>query len=429
MTTAADIPARAGLWRHGDFLRLWAAQAVSDFGARITREGLPLAAVLTIHARPAQLGVLAALSIAPQLIVGLTAGGLVDRSRRRGLMIASDMVRATVVATVPLAAWMGWLTIAQLYAAALVVGAASVLFDIADHAYLPSLIGKAQLIDGNAKLSITESAAEIGGPAVPGMLVQALTAPIAMAVNAVTYLASGLVLMTIGHREAPVEPTPGRRPKTLARLTDDLKVGFGAIISHPLVRPLWLMNVGATLFGSIFSPLYLYFALKTLNLTPTLLGLAIAAGGVGAMLGAAMGPAIARRLGVGPTILWASILGGVSALAIPFAPASPVGAMTVMVLTQVSGDALGVITIVQASSLRQIVLPNAVLGRVGAAFRVGPGAVAIVGALAGGVLAEVIGVRPAMMIAAGGIILCSLAGLFSPLPGLKEMPLDEDGPA
>jgi MFS family permease len=429
MTSSANFPARAGLWRHGDFLRLWTAQTVSAFGARITREGLPLAAVLTLHTGPAQLGVLAALATAPQLIVGLTAGGLVDRSRRRGLMIASDLARALVVATVPLAAWMGWLTMAQLYAAAVLVGAASVLFDIADHAYLPALIGRDQLVEGNARLSITESAAEIGGPAVAGMLVQALTAPIAMAVNAVTYLASGLVLMTIGAKEPPVAAPAGKPPPTLARLADDLRVGFSAIFAHPLVRPLWLMSTGASLFGSTFAALYLYFALKTLGLTPTMLGLAIAAGGVGAMLGATLGPWAARRFGVGPTILLTAVLGGLSAMAIPLAPATPVGGMTVMVLTQVSGDALAVAGLVQAASLRQIVLPNALLGRVGAAFRVGPGAVAIVGALAGGLLGQWVGIRPAMLIGGAGIVLSALTGLFSPLPGLRDMPIDADGPA
>src|SRR5207253_946712 len=158
------------------------------------------------------------------------------------------------------------------------------------------------------------------------------TAPVAMAVNAVTYLTSGLVLITIRTQEPPVAAPVGKPAPTLTRLADDLKVGFGAIMAHHLVRPLWLMSVGSSLFGSTFAALYLYLALKTLGLTPVLLGLAIAAGGAGAMLGAVSGPWLARRLGVGPTILITGVLGGASAIAIALAPATPIGGITVMVL-------------------------------------------------------------------------------------------------
>nr|QQZ49594.1 MFS transporter [Phenylobacterium glaciei] len=199
------------LTRDRDFMKLWAAQAVSTFGARITREGLPMTAVLTLGASPATLGVLAALSYGPAFFVGLFGGGFVDRRHRRPILIAADLVRAGVLITVPIAAWLGWLSLWQVFAAAVAVGAASVLFDMADHAYLPALIGTERLVDGNSKLSATEVGGRARRPG-PGRLpVPVAHRPFAIAVNAVTYLVSAVFLMGI----QKVEPDPSPcRPST-----------------------------------------------------------------------------------------------------------------------------------------------------------------------------------------------------------------------
>ena len=156
---------KASLWRHPDFMRLWSAQTVSSLGARITREGLPMVAVLSLGANPGTLGILAALSSGPALIVGLAGGGAVDRMARRPVMVWTDLFRAAVILTIPVAAWLHLLSIWHLFAAAVLVGASSVLFNMADHAYLPGLIGTEALVEGNSKLATTESVAEIGGPA------------------------------------------------------------------------------------------------------------------------------------------------------------------------------------------------------------------------------------------------------------------------
>lgn len=425
MSSTPDSPASRTLWRHGDFLRLWAAQAISTFGARITREGIPLAAVLTIQAQPAQLGILAAMAIAPQLVVGLLAGGWVDRSKRRGLMIGADVARALVLITVPIAAWMHWLTLTHLSIAAVLVGAGSVLFDIADHAYLPGLIDRDRLVEGNSKLRITESTAEIAGPALTGVLVQLLTAPIAMAVNAVTYLLSALVLLTIRKAEPPPAPDEDAAPVGLAAWRVDLARGFSAIWHEPLVRPLWLMTVTSSLFGSIFAPLYLFFAIKQLGLTPALLGVTIAVGGVGALTGALLGARLARWVGLGPAIIGSAFMTGVVIGLIPFAPADPVGGMAMLAVSQFFGDAFAVASAVLGISLLQTMLPGAVLGRATALFQAGPGAVSIIGALGGGLLAELYGVRPAMMLAAAGLLAAAGWGLASPLRRLREMPAGE----
>jgi predicted MFS family arabinose efflux permease len=405
------------LWRHGDFLKLWAAQTVSDFGARITREGLPLAAVLTIHATPAELGLLAALTLGPSLVVGLTAGGLVDRSRRRSILIATDLLRALVLASVPLAAFLHWLSMGQLYLAAFVVGAASVLFDIADHAYLPGLIDRALLVDANAKLGVTESIAEMGGPALAGILVQALTAPIAIAVNAATYLVSAIFLAGIRAPEPRLSPPPTR-----PSLGADLAVGFAAVMSQPLVRPIFITSLVQALFGAFFQSLYVVFAIRVLGLTPAVLGLTIAMGGVGALGGALVFPALSRRMGFGPAIIVSALVSAASALLIPLAGAAKPLAVAMLVAAQLLGDSFGVAMLIGIKSLQQTVLPSNLLGRVGAFMRAATGGAAIAGAIAGGLLAGPLGMGGTLFLGAGGIVVALIWMVVSPLRRLRALP-------
>jgi hypothetical protein len=196
----SNSPPKSALWRHSDFLRLWAAQTVSDFGARITREGLPMMAVMGLAASPAQLGLLAALSSGSAVLVGLSVGDFVDHTARRPILIAMDLVRAVILIVLPLAAWLHLLSMIQVYAAAALVAAASVLFDIADHAYLPGLVGTPRVTEANARISVTESVAEMGGPALAGVLFQWLTAPIAVAVRRGTKRTSAAAGSTASRR-------------------------------------------------------------------------------------------------------------------------------------------------------------------------------------------------------------------------------------
>ncbi len=404
------------LWRDRDFVRLWLAQGVSAFGARITREGLPIAAVLSLGASPVEVGLLSALSNGPALIVGLAAGGHVDRNRRRGLMIAADLVRAAVLATIPLAALLQVLVLPQLYLAAALVGAASVLFEIADHAYLPCLVSRDDLTEANASLSGTESVAEIAGPALAGVLFQVLAAPVAIAANAVTYLISALFLSDIRHPESQPEPQPG------ADWRADIAIGFGAVWREALVRPILLTSAVHALFGGIFSALYILFCLKVVGLSPAAMGLTIAVGGGGALVGAVLAGALSRGLGVGPAILAALALVAISVAAIPLAPADPASGMTVLIVSQFFGDASGVAVLVLTASVRQSVLPGDVLGRAGAAFHALGGGLALVGALGGGLLGERLGVRGALVLAATGFALAPFIAAASPLRRLREMP-------
>jgi hypothetical protein len=238
---------RGGLWRHPDFLRLWGAQIASAFGSRITRTALPVIAILTLHATPAQVAALSALGVAPGVFVGLLAGGRVDRSAKRPLLIGADLVRAALVFTIPAAAWLGVLAMPQLCLVAAAVGAATALFQIADNSFLPALIGPEALVEGNARLEATEAVAEAAGPGVAGILIQALTAPVAVLIDGVSYLWSALLLAGIRVHEAPA-PASGQAPT----LRGDVAAGFRASLAHPLVGPALVAEGVLSFFGGFF---------------------------------------------------------------------------------------------------------------------------------------------------------------------------------
>ncbi len=404
------------LWKHADFMRLWAAQSISSFGARIARDGIPLAAVLTIHAPPSELGILAAALMAPNVVVGLFAGGYIDRARKRRVMIASDLARALLLATIPLAAWFHLLAMAQLYGVALLAGAAGVFFDIADHAYLPELIGREAVVEGNSKFGVTESVAEIGGPALAGLLVQLLTAPIAIAVNAATYLLSALFLFSVRHRDG--SDVGGKRDGWRA----DFGVALRTLLGDQVTRPLALLAVLSPFFGMFFGALYSVYAIRVLGFTPSLLGVTIAVGGIASLIGAAVAEPMSRRLGPGPAIVVSLIGSAASALLIPLASGPLAARVAMMMASQLGGDMFGTVAIILTVSLRQTVLPRALLGRTAAALRVGAGLSGIAGALSAGFLGDAMGVRRTLMLAAIGYGLSGLVGVLSPLRSLYAMP-------
>jgi predicted MFS family arabinose efflux permease len=416
------ITSKDALWRHADFLRLWAAQTVSDFGARITREGLPMMAVMGLSASPSQLGMLAALANGPAILVGLASGDFVDHTARRPILIAADLARAAVLVTLPLAAWLGVLSMLQVFAAAALVGAASALFDIADHAYLPGLVGRAMVTDANAKLSVTESVAEMGGPALAGMLFQWLTAPFAVAVNAATYLASAAFLAQIRAPEPPRDPSRKRRG-----WVDGVITGARTSWAEPRVRISLIMTATGGLFGGFFSALYIVFVLRDLGLPPALLGLGIAAGGVGSLVGSVLTQPVSRWIGVGPAICAGGVLSALGTMILLLAPREPALAMAILVVSQFLGDAFGVVPLILVSSLRQVLLPQNVLGRVGATFRAVYGTTMVTGALAGGALGQAFGPRHTLLAAIAGLLIGPAIGALSPLGRVKEMPVGDDG--
>lgn len=405
------------LWRHSDFMRLWAAQTVSSIGARIAREGLALASVLTIDAKPFQLGILAALIMGPSVVVGFFAGGFVDRSRKRAIMVGTDLIRALVLLSVPVAAWFHILRMEQLYVVGALIGGANILFDISDHAYLPHLIGRDALMEGNTKLSTTESLAEVGGPALAGILVQALTAPFAIAVNAATYVVSALFLGGIATKE-PVPENAKIRPTLLS----DLAEGYSAMAATPILRPLLFMSIVSPLFGGVFSALYVIFAIKTLGLSPALMGFTVAVGGIGSLAGTAISRRLAAWLGIGRAIVLGFVVSAVSSIFVPLASGPLVLKLASLMVAQFVGDSMAVAAMIPAASLRQSLIPRDRLGRAAAFLSVGAGASAVIGALTGGVLGSAFGPRVALFASVAGLVVMPVWASTTPLWRLAEIP-------
>ena len=415
---------RGDLWRRPEFMKVWIAQALSEFGARFARDGLPLTAVLVLGANPREVGLLAALATAPRVVVGLLAGGYIDRSRRRRTMIMSDLARAALLASIPLAALSHALSLPQLYVVAALVGSASVVFDIANQAYFPVLVDTDHLAEGNTKLSVTASLANVGGPALTGLLIQFLTAPFAVGVTSVSYLLSAFFLGRVHDREEPPE-------KKADAWLHDFRQGFRAVFSHRLMGPVCLMDTWASFFVPMFAALYPFIAFRQLHLTPLMFGLTFAAGGVGALVGAAVRPWMTRRLGLGPASLWSVFLAGAVSFAIPLTSARPVIATLILSLAQFAGDGFTTIGGVTINTLRQSLFKPERLGRVGSVFQVLDGAAGLWcvnaghcrrGALAGGRRGLACAPRTAMLGASAGLTAATLWALFSPLRKLRDTP-------
>jgi predicted MFS family arabinose efflux permease len=405
----------ASLWRDREFVKLWTGQAISQVGSRITRTAIPFTGVIVLGAGPLEMGILGAVSAAAILVFGLFAGAWADRVKRRPILIVADLGRAVVLATVPLAAMRGTLTMTQLYVVAGLTSVLTVLFDVAYHAYVPSLVERENLVAANAKLALSESIAEVSGPSLGGFLVQALTAPIAIAFDAVSFVLSAISIALVRRPEPP----PAERAGTniLEEIADGLRTSWRS----PYLRPMALRTATAALFVGFFMSLYPLLTVKVLGLTPGVIGVVIASGGVFAVVGAALTERIVRRLGFGAAMVGALLAINVATFLHPMAHGSVLLCCVFLVAGQLGDFAWPMLNITE-TSLRQAVAPPATLGRVNSAMSLMFSGVIPVGSFVGGVLAEAIGVRAAMFVSAGGFALSTLWVIFSPIRHLRELP-------
>lgn len=408
--------AREPLWRHGEFLKLWAASAVSDVGSQITALALPLMAALTLGASAWQMGVLSAASSAPTLLVGLFAGVCVDRLRRRPILIAADVGRALLLATIPVAALAGVLRIELLYVVALVAGAFTVLFDVAHLAYVPSLVGRDQLIDGNSKLETTWSVAQVAGPGIGGVLVGWLTAPIAILVDAVSFLLSALFLARIRAPEVPLASADARS------VLHDILEGVRVVFGHRLLRVLAGCSATTSFFGQMFLAVYILYMTRDLGLGAMGVGLVLATGGVGSLAGSLVAGPATRRFGPGRTMIAAQLAFGLTGLAVPLAVFVPSVALPMVIASEFGQWMSILVYYVNAVSVRQAVTPDRLQGRTNATMRFLVGGAMPVGALIGGALGGVIGVPLTLVVAELGILLAVLWLVLSPIRSLSAMP-------
>jgi MFS family permease len=405
-----------GLWRHPDFIRLWSAETVSQFGTQFTQLALPLVAIDVLHVSAFQVAALTTVEFLPFLLVSLPAGVWVDRLRRRPILVVGDLSRALLLASVPVAYWTGHLAMAQLYIVGFLVGIATVFFDVAYQSYLPSIVERQQLIDGNAKLEISRAAAQLGGPGLAGIVINVLRAPAALAFDAVSYVGSALFVFRIRKAESAVRLDAPRR-----RMREELREGLQWVLGHPFLKNIAACTALFNFFGSMAFAVVLVFARRELHLSPLAIGLAFTLSNVGPLLAAFNTDRISARFGVGRTIIAASIIGGPMTLLIAFAPQGN-AALLLLVPVLAVGGLSNVIYNVTQVSLRQAITPERLQGRMNSVMRFIVWGTLPLGAIIGGVLASRIGVRETVIVGGIGCCLPFLPVLFSPVRGIKEMP-------
>lgn len=410
-SVSVAAPASAGLWRHRDFLLFWTGQTISLLGSRVGGFALTFVAVLTLDATPLDIALINAAQYGPGLLIGLFAGVWVDRLRRRPVLIAADIGRALVMATVPLAALRGWLSIGHVLAVALAAGTLTVIFDVAYHAYIPTLVRRERVVEANSRLTASNAVTELGGWSIAGFLIAAFAAPLVVLADAASFLVSAVSLALIRAPEPPPVPAEARE-----NILTELRGGLRLARVHPVIRSLICVTGVWNLFGSIFGAVIILFATRALGLSPAVQGSIYAAGGGSALVGAVLARRVTRRFGLRRTMRGALTLAvGVSIL-IPLASGPPALVIAFMLLPQLLGDGARAIYEIGQASLVQTRVPDRALGRVGATVRVVEGGTMLAGLLLGGVLGETIGLRPTLFVAVAGSCMAPLWLLRSPLP-------------
>jgi MFS family permease len=400
---------RGVLWRDRDFLRFWSAQTISQFGSQVSALALPFVAILVLKATAFQIAALSAVEFMPFVLLTLPAGVWVDRLQRRPLMIAADLGRACALASVPVAYALGVLTLAQLYVVGFAAGCMTVFFDVAYQSYLPSLVSRDHLSEGNTKLEISRAGAQVSGPGLAGLLVSAVTAPYAIVADAASFVGSALFATSI-KRSEPSRPeyeaeAPGMR--------DEILAGLRYVARHPLLRPLiWQIGI-QNFFLNMVGALLVVYAVRSLHLTAATVGLIFTLGNIGLLVGAPIAQRLAERFGIGPTLVWGGFVTGSSYLLV--AAASRSVAIPFLALAQFLWSAGAILYFVNGISLIQTITPDRLLGRVNASRRFAVWGVIPIGNLVGGAIAAGLGLHTAIWVGAIGGSLSILPLLLSPM--------------
>ncbi|MCZ2840043.1 MFS transporter [Modestobacter sp. VKM Ac-2985] len=406
------------LLRHRDFRQLWAAETVSQVGTQVTLLALPVLAVSLLDATPLEMGVLTALETAAFLLIGLPAGAWVDRWRRRRVLVTADLARAAVLATLPIAYVLDALTLGQLFVVAAATGTATVFFDVAYQSYLPELVDRDQLVDGNGKLEASRAVAQVAGPGITGVLLRVLGAPLLIAVDAASFLLSAFFIGRI-QRPDPVPDRAGRRS-----LRAEIAEGLSFVVRQPLLRRIVACTGTSNLFSTITTTLLVLYALRRLELSESVLGLVFSAGAVGGLVGAATAARFARRVGEGRAIPLAIMV------MVPFTALTPLAAvgapLVLLTLGQFGFSWAVVVYNITQVSFRQRLCPPALLGRMNASVRFIVFGTMPLGGLLGGVLGTWLGVLPALWIAVGGQLLAAGWVVLSPLMRMRDLPDGSD---
>jgi len=409
---------KRGLFFHRDFRRLWIGDAISQVGTQVSMLALPLVAVKTLHASAFEVGVLTACETAAFLFVGLPAGAWCDRVRRRPVLIAGDIGRAIALGSVPLAAVLHHLTIGQMFAVALITGVLTVFFDVAYQSYLPELVSRDELVDGNGKLEATRATSQVVGPSLGGFLVQVFTAPYAVLADAISYVWSASWVTAIQAREPAPVPPPQRH------LGKEIGEGLRFVLGNPILRKIAGCTGTANLFGAANTAVIVVFLVRTVHLSSGGIGVLFSIGAVGGLIGALTSGWFARRVGQARAIWLGALI---------FAPFDLLEPMThhdwrlsLTAITLFFASVGAVLYNVAQVSFRQALCPRPLLGRMNATMRFLVWGTMPLGGLLGGWLATAFGLRNALWICAVGAQFAPLWVLFSPLRRMRDVPLPDD---
>ena len=405
---------RVSLWRHGNFLRLWSSETVSSFGAQFSELAIPFTAVLVLQGTAAELGILNAAITAPFLTFSLLVGVWVDRHRRRSVLIISNVGRAILLATIPVAAIRHLLTISFLIATAFLLGTLRVFFDIAYQSYLPALVDRDQLVDANSRLEASRAVSSVAGPSVAGFVIQIITAPLAIAVDAISFVFSTSFIGTIKHEETIEKGV--ERPSVGSDIGEGLKV----VLHDARLRAAAGASGTANFFEFAIMAIFVLYAVNILGLGPELLGIILGVGALGAVAGALVAGKLANKIGIGPTIIAALTL-GVTTWGPLIYLANRQTAIPFLIAGWFFGEVAFVAWSINQSSFRQAICPARLQGRVNATLRFLAAGMVPLGSIFGGLLGEALGLRLAIGIATIGLLIAPLWVLFSPIRKLKQV--------
>jgi MFS family permease len=415
---AVPLPGKLGLLRDADYRNFLTAFTVGQLGQRVATLAFPLVAVLALDADEFQVGLLFSLATIGFLLVGLPAGAWVDRIRRRPVMVATALGRAAVIVLIPVAWWADVLTIWQLYLVVVVNSLLAVFFEVAHQSYLPHLVGRENLIEANTTLEGVRSITSVAGPGLAGQLIQVLSAPVAMVANALTLVLSAGILARIGKREAPAQRTQG------SRLWTEISRGVRFVLGHSLLRPIAVCSAIFNLCWSAYSAMLMVFLARELGISAGTIGLVFTFAGVGGVVGMLLVRRTVAWIGQGPALWVAPVF--ISPCLLLVLLAEPGWRIGLAFLAQMAATVGVVVYNVTQVSLRQAVTPDGLLGRMNATIRFLVWGAMPVGGLAGGVLGQWLGVRPALTVAAIGAGLAFLPIISSPVRAMRELPVSPD---
>lgn len=421
-------PRRNLLLRHGDYARLWTAATISLFGTQVSLVAIPVIAVFLLHATPFEVALLGTLEFLPFLLFALPAGVWVDRLPRRLILVTGDMGRALSLMSIPIAHQLGVLTIWQLYAVGFVNGCLTVFFDVADQSFLPAILEPGDLVEGNSRLQVSASAAQVLGQPLAGGVVGLLTAPLAVLLDALSFVVSGGLIFTI-HKREPTRRSSGEAadasqadgsPAPVAGMRREIGEGLRYVLGHQYLRYIAACTGLSNLFSNMAFAVFPIYAYRVLRLTPPEVGLIGGLGSLGFLFGAIVAGRISGRFGVGRSIVGSAILFGPGVLLA--AVAQPETALPILVASGFVGGFSGVVYNINQVTLRQAITPERMQGRMNATMRFIVWGTIPIGSIVGGVLSTIIGVREAVIIGGIGACVAFVPLLFSPVKSLERIP-------